>query len=261
MWIDSHCHLDLLAQTPETLAPFLAAARAQQVNHLLCVAVSLERYPVMRALIEPYPQVFASVGVHPDQPAEVEVTEAQLLALAADPRVIAIGETGLDYYRVSGDMAWQQARFRTHIRAARQVGKPLIVHTRAAAADTLRILREEGAATVGGVMHCFTEDWETALQALDLGFYLSFSGIVTFKNATALQAVAARTPLERLLVETDAPYLAPVPWRGKVNQPAYVTHVGAYLAQLRQMPVVELARQSSANFWRGLGRCVAEELR
>lgn len=261
MWIDSHCHLDLLAETPTALAPLLAAAQAQQVRHLLCVAVNLARYPAMRALLDPYPYVFASVGVHPDQPSDTVVTEAQLLALAVDPRVIALGETGLDYYRQSGDLTWQQERFRTHIRVARSVNKPLIIHTRAAAADTLRILREEGADTVGGVMHCFTEDWDTAVQALELGFYLSFSGIVTFKSATALQAVAARVPLDRLLVETDAPYLAPVPLRGKVNQPAYVPYVGAYLAQLRQLPVAELAYHSSANFWRGLGRCVAQELR
>ncbi len=255
MWIDSHCHLDLLTESDAELTALLAAAQTQQVSHLLCVSVSLERYPLMRALVDPHPQVFVSVGVHPD-PCEVhEPTEAQLVALAQDPRVIAIGETGLDYLHSSGDMAWQRERFRTHIRAAKIIDKPLIIHSRAAAADTLRILEEERADTVGGVMHCFTEDWATAQQALALGFYISFSGIVTFKTADALREVAAQVPLHRILVETDAPYLAPVPLRGKPNQPAYVRHVGEYLAKLRNLPATEFAQISSANFWRGLGRC------
>ena len=246
--IDSHCHLPLLERGLEEV---LGAAADSGVSHLLCVAVDLETFPEVRRLAHAYPQVFGSVGVHPNSDlARMEPTVAQLLSLAADPRIVAIGETGLDYFRQSGDLSWQHARFRTHIQAAIACGKPLIVHTREAAADTIRLLREEGAERVGGVMHCFVEDWPTAQAALDLGFYISFSGIVTFKTATALQAVARAVPLARLLVETDAPWLAPVPKRGRPNEPAYVRYTAEFVALLRGEDILTLAAATSDNFFR-----------
>ncbi len=249
MFVDSHCHLDLIENTtPEQL---LAAAKQNQVSHCLCVAIDLAHFPTLCTLAERTENVFISVGVHPNvEQSEDEPDVLTLVKLAAHPKVIAIGETGLDYYRSTGNLAWQHERFRTHIEAAKQTGKPLIIHTREAAVDTIRLLREEKAGAVGGVMHCFVEDWETAEQALNLGFYISFSGIVTFKNATALQAVAQRVPLDRLLIETDAPYLAPVPYRGKTNQPAYVKHVAEFLAKLRGETVETLATATTANFFR-----------
>jgi TatD DNase family protein len=248
MFVDSHCHLDLIENTtPEQL---LTAAKQNQVNHCLCVAIDLEHFPTLCALAERTDNVFISVGVHPNvEHSEDEPDVRTLVNLAAHPKVVAIGETGLDYYRSTGNLAWQHERFCTHIEAAKQTGKPLIIHTREAAADTIRLLREENAGEVGGVMHCFVEDWETAEQALNLGFYISFSGIVTFKNATALQAVAQRVPLDRLLIETDAPYLAPVPYRGKTNQPAYVKHVAEFLAKLRGESVDTVATATTANFF------------
>jgi TatD DNase family protein len=213
--------------------------------------VTLERFPKMLEIVRGDPRLFAAVGVHPDT--EETAREADLntlLKLADDPKVVAIGETGLDYYRLTGDLEWQRERFRTHIRAAKQCGKPLIIHTRAAAADTLRVLKEEGADTVGGVFHCFTESAEVARQALDLGFHISFSGIVTFKNAVELKEVAKTVPLDRLLVETDSPYLAPVPYRGKTNQPAYVLHVAEEIAKLRELPLETLAQTTTDNFFR-----------
>lgn len=254
MLIDSHCHLDRLDLAPFAgcLAPVLQAAAMQQVQHLLCVAVTLEAYPAMRALVAPYSQVSISVGVHPDTQQGHEPSVAELVALAQDPRVIAIGETGLDYYHVTRpeQQQQQQQRFRRHIQAALQVNKPLIIHTRNAKQDTLRILVEEQASQVGGIMHCFTEDWETAQAAMALNFYISFSGIVTFKKATDLQALAQQVPLNRLLIETDAPYLAPVPFRGQPNQPAYVRHVAETIARLRQIPLLELAQATTTNFYR-----------
>ena len=191
--------------------------------------------------------------MHPDYPDIEEPTEAQLVSLAAHPKVLAIGETGLDYYRLTGDLAWQRERFRVHIRAARRCGKPLVVHTRAASADTIRILREEGADAVGGVMHCFTEDWATARAALDMGFCISFSGIITFKSAADLREVARQVPDDRLLIETDSPYLSPVPFRGRTNEPAYVRYVGEKLAQIREASVSRIADLTTANFHRVFG--------
>jgi TatD DNase family protein len=255
MWVDSHCHLDRVDLTPYDgdFGTMLSAARAAGVSHMLCVSIDLESYPDMLRLVEPFTDVSTSVGVHPNERDRTEPTVERLVELAAHPSNVAIGETGLDYFRESGDMAWQQARFRTHIRAARAVDKPLIIHTRDARDDTLRILREEGAAAVGGVMHCFTETWEMAEAALAMNFYISFSGIVTFKNADALRDVAARVPLERLLIETDSPYLAPVPFRGKPNEPRYVGKVAELIASLRGMTADEIGRVSSENYFRLFG--------
>ncbi|MCL4798319.1 MAG: TatD family hydrolase [Burkholderiales bacterium] len=249
MLVDSHCHLDF-AEFRGRLPELLDAMRAAGVTYALCVCVTLEDFPGVIALAEAHPNLFASVGVHPDYPDAGAVAPERLAALADHPRVVAIGETGLDYYRLTGDLEWQRERFRSHIRAARLAGKPLIVHTRAAAADTLRIMREERAGEVGGVMHCFTESREVADAAVALGFHVSFSGIVTFKNAGALREVAASIPLERLLVETDSPYLAPVPHRGKTNQPAYVRHVAEAVAAIRGIPLPHLAAATTDNFFR-----------
>jgi len=247
MFVDSHCHLDF----PELMADLdgvLTRMSVAGVDQALCVAVNLQGFPAVLALARTYPQLYASVGVHPDQPPDDTTSVEDLLREADDPRVVAIGETGLDYFRLADDAPWQRERFRRHVRAARACGKPLIVHTRAAAEDTLRILRDEGAAAVGGVMHCFTESLAFAREAIDLGFYVSFSGIVTFRNAGDLRAVAAEIPLERLLIETDSPYLAPVPWRGRTNEPSYVPLVAQCLAQLHEVPVETIARHSSDNF-------------
>lgn len=246
--VDSHCHLDF-PELAAILPQVLEAMSAQGVGHALCVGVSLEHFPRVQALAETHTNLFASVGVHPDHEEGEDPTVERLVELAAHPRVVAIGETGLDYFRLSGDPEWQRVRFRTHIRAARRVRKPLIVHTREAAADTLQLMREENAAEAGGVMHCFTETWDVAKAALDLGFYISFSGIVTFKNAGALRDVARQVPLDRLLVETDAPYLAPVPHRGKLNQPAYVRYVAEEIGRLRGIPLETVAEATTRNFF------------
>ena len=249
MYIDSHCHInfpDLAGQLPEVFD--LMAANA--VSHALCISVELEKFPEVLALAEQHAHVFASVGVHPDHEDCTEPSVDQLVALADHPKVVAIGETGLDYFRLSGDLGWQRARFRTHIRAARETGKPLVIHTRAAAEDTLRIMREESAGEAGGVMHCFTESLTVAEAAIELGFYISFSGIVTFKNAAALREVAAAIPLERILIETDSPYLAPVPFRGKTNQPGYVKHVAEEIARLRNTTPEAIGAATSENFFR-----------
>jgi TatD DNase family protein len=228
----------------------MAAAR---VTHALCISVNLPEWPAVHALALAHPNLYATVGVHPDYEDTPEPSIDDLAERAGRPKVVAIGETGLDYYRLTGSLDWQRARFRTHIRAARRGGKPLVVHTRAAAADTIAIMHEEGARDAGGVMHCFTETWDVARAALDLGFHISMSGIVTFKNAMDLKEVARRVPVDRLLIETDAPYLAPVPFRGKRNQPAYVAHVAAELARLRNVPLQEIAAATSANFFRLFG--------
>jgi TatD DNase family protein len=249
MLIDSHCHLNFPGLA-EKVDEALALMRANQVTHALCVSVTLEAFPQVRALAERYSNVYASVGVHPDYPDAAEVREDELVALADHPRVVAIGETGLDYFRIQGDVEWQRARFRAHIRAARRCRKPLIIHTRAAADDTLRIVREENAGDAGGVMHCFTESWEVARAALDLGFYISFSGIVTFKNAESLRDVAKQVPLDRMLVETDSPYLAPVPFRGKTNEPGLVRYVAEEIARLRGLTLDQVGTATSDNFFR-----------
>ncbi len=249
MFIDSHCHIDF-PDFNEGIAPLLANMAAAQVSHALCVSVNLENFPRVLALAEFHANLFASVGVHPDHDEGCEPTMEELVALATHPRVVAIGETGLDYYRLKREeVDWQRARFRTHIRAARAAAKPLIIHTRSAAADTLAIMAEEGAAAAGGVMHCFTENWEVAETAMAMGFFISFSGIVTFKSAKDLQEVARRVPLERLLIETDSPYLAPVPHRGRRNEPAYVRHVAEQIASLKGVPLEDVAATSSRNFF------------
>ena len=248
MFIDSHCHINFPGLA-ERLPELLDNMQRNQVSHALCVSVDLPAFPAIRALAEDHRNVFASVGVHPDYEDTEEPGVEQLAALAKHPKVVAIGETGLDYFRLQGDLEWQRARFRTHIRAAIAVGKPLIIHTRAAAADTLRILREEGAERVGGVMHCFTETVEVADQAMALNFYISFSGIVTFKKALELKAVARHVPLERMLIETDSPYLAPVPYRGRTNEPAFVRHVAEEIAALRGIGVEEVGAATTRNFF------------
>ena len=248
MLVDSHCHINF----PE-LANNMDAVRQSmldhQVGHALCVSVTLNKFPEVLAMAEAHNNIYASVGVHPDYEDEDAFTVEDLVRLAQHPKVVAIGETGLDYFRLTGDLEWQRERFRTHIRAAIKAGKPLIIHTRAAAEDTIRIMREENAQLVGGVMHCFTESLEVALQAIELGFYISFSGIVTFKNTLALKEVAKSIPLNRILVETDSPYLAPVPFRGKINQPAYVKYVAEEVARLRGIPVEEVATATTQNFF------------
>ena len=252
VFVDSHCHLNF-PELSGDLPAVLEAMAASRVTHALCISVNLPELPAVLQLAADHANLFATVGVHPDVEDTPEPSVAELVAFAARPKVVAIGETGLDYYRLTGDLSWQRARFRAHIRAARECRRPLVIHTRAAAADTLAIMREERAAEAGGVMHCFTETWEVAAAALDLGFHISFSGIVTFKNATALKEVARRVPLDRMLIETDAPYLAPVPFRGKTNQPAYVRYVGEEVARLREIGVDEVATATSENFFRLFG--------
>jgi TatD DNase family protein len=250
MLVDSHCHLDF-PELRADLAGVLSRMDDNGVTHALTISTTLETYPAVRQVADAGPNLWCSAGVHPDERRDDrEATLEDLLAMADDAKVVAIGETGLDYFRVEGDTEWQRSRFRTHIRAARRCGKPLVIHTRNAAEDTLRIMGEEGAAEAGGVMHCFTESWEVAEAALAMGFHISFSGIVTFKNATALKEVARRVPLERMLVETDSPYLAPVPHRGKTNEPAFVRHVAEEVARLRGIAVDDVARATSANFFR-----------
>jgi TatD DNase family protein len=246
--VDSHCHLDF-PDFAGKIDAIRAEMEAQRVTHALCISVSLAGFPNVLALAERYENFYASVGVHPDDGDRSPIDEDALARMARHPKVVAIGETGLDYYRTSGDTEWQRERFRAHIRAARAIRKPLVIHTREAAADTLRIMREEGAAEAGGVLHCFTESQETAEAAIELGFHISFSGIVTFKNAGALKDVARRVPLERLLVETDSPYLAPVPFRGKTNQPAFVRYVAEEVARLRGVPVDAVAAATTRNFF------------
>jgi len=255
MLVDSHCHLDRLDFTRfgGSLAGVLDTAAAQGVTRLLSVATDLESWPALARLTEPYPFIALSVGVHPSEAAGCAPTVAELTALGRASRVVAIGETGLDYYYGRESVARQQDWFRMHIAAARTLGKPLIVHTREAREDTLRILAEEGAAEVGGVLHCFTEDWEMAARALELNFYISFSGIVTFKNARQIQDAAQRLPADRLLVETDSPYLAPIPHRGKPNHPAWVRHVAEFVAQLRGESLEQIAAATTANYLRLFG--------
>ena len=284
-FIDSHCHIDF-PELSANIADVLAQMRHNEVIGALCVSVNLADFPQVLALAEQHANIYASVGVHPDYEApargtpkvgnllsaeaDAELTPPvgapplrgdpsagveepdvnRLVELAQHPRVVAIGETGLDYFRLKGDLEWQRTRFRTHIRAACECRKPLLIHSRDAAQDILRIMAEEGASQAGGVMHCFTETWEVAEAVLAMGFYISFSGIVTFKNATQIKEVAQRMPLERMLIETDAPYLAPAPYRGKLNQPAYVKYVAEEIARLRGIPLAEVGRATTDNFQR-----------
>jgi TatD DNase family protein len=252
MYIDSHCHInfpELAARMPEILAKMAE----NKVTHALCVSVDLPDFPQVLALAEEYPHIYASVGVHPDYVDTPEPSVAQLVTLSDHPKVVAIGETGLDYFRLEGDLEWQRERFRTHIKASRITRKPLIIHTRSSSADTIRIMQEEDAGTdqggVAGVMHCFTESLEVAQAAIAMGFYISFSGIVTFKSARELQAVAKAVPLERILIETDSPYLAPMPHRGKMNEPGFVRHVAEYIADLKGIPLAQVAQQTTDNFF------------
>ena len=251
MFIDSHCHIDF-PELADRLPAILQKMQDNEVSHALCVSVTLPEFPQVLALAEAHQNIYASVGVHPDYEATEEPSVEQLVKLAEHPRIVAIGETGLDYYRLSGDLEWQRERFRVHIRASRASRKPLIVHTRAASEDTIRILTEEKAGIadggVAGVMHCFAESLEVAQAAMALGFYISFSGIVTFKSAKDLQAVARAVPLERMLIETDSPYLAPVPMRGKTNEPGFVRHVAEFLADLKAVPLATLAEATTRNF-------------
>jgi len=247
MLVDSHCHLDF-PELVGNLDEVLAGMRENRVGRAVCVSVTLEDFPRVLALATGHPELYASVGVHPDYPDLPQVSIDDLVARANHPKVVAIGETGLDYYRLTGDLAWQRERFRTHIIAARSIGKPLIIHLRSSAADALQIMAEEGAGDVGGVMHCFTDTWDTARRALDLGFHISFSGIITFKNAGDLREIVREVPLERMLVETDAPYLAPVPHRGKTNQPAFVRLVAEEVARIKGIDCAEVEQVTTNNF-------------
>ena len=247
--VDSHCHINF-KELAERLPDILANAKLNSVSHMLCVAVNLEDFPEVHALAKRYSHIFASVGVHPCYKEVKEPSIEELVVLATDDNIVAIGETGLDYFRVEDqDMGWQQQRFVNHITAANLVNKPLIIHTRNAADDTMRMLKEEGADKCRGVMHCFAEDWDVAKKALDLGFYISFSGIVTFKSAKNVQEVAEKCPIDRILVETDSPYLAPVPLRGKMNEPAYVRHTAQFVADLKNMSLERLAESTTNNFF------------
>lgn len=253
MYIDSHCHInfpELAIRMPEIMSKM----EENGVTHALCVSVDLPHFPQVLALAEAYPNIYASVGVHPDYEDTEEPSAEQLVHLSQHPKIIAIGETGLDYFRLTGDLEWQRERFRQHIRASRLSHKPLIIHTRSASEDTIRIMQEEGAGIaqggVGGVMHCFTESLEVALAAIEMDFYISFSGILTFKSAKDLQAVARALPLERILIETDSPYLAPTPHRGKMNEPGFVRHVGEFLADLKGISVKQVQEATTENFFK-----------
>ena len=252
MYVDSHCHLDF-PELAQDLSGVLARMTDAQVTHALCISVNLESWPRVHELASAHAHLYATAGVHPDYEDIEDPGVDALVALGGRPKVVGIGETGLDYYRLSGDLEWQRTRFRRHIRAACEVAKPLVIHTRASAEDTLSIMREENAVRAGGVMHCFTETWDVACAALDMGFHISISGIVTFKNAATVKEVARRVPLDRLLIETDSPYLAPVPHRGKRNEPSYVPLVAAEIARLRGIDVRAVAEATSQNFFRLFG--------
>ena len=248
MFIDSHCHLDLLAQEKGGIDLAINNAKENGVDHILCISIDMSSCHKSIEIVESNSYLSASVGIHPNIEQTENFTVEELVLLASHEKVIAIGETGLDYFRSEGDLSWQRERFRIHIEAAKELKKPLIVHTREARKDTMDILENENAESAGGIIHCFTENWETAKRALDIGFYISLSGIVTFKNARELQEVAKKLPLDRILIETDSPYLAPVPHRGKTNQPAFVKHVAEFLAELRGDSVENIAKTTSDNF-------------
>ena len=251
MLIDSHCHLDRIDLSPyeNDFSCFMQAATVQQIEHLLCIAIDLESYPAMLELVTGFQQISVTVGVHPNVQDCKDPSVDELIALGRPDNVLGIGETGLDYFRSEGDLSWQHQRLRNHINAAKALKKPLIIHTREAKKDTLRILKEEGAGEVGGIIHCFTEDWEFARQAMDLNFYISFSGIVTFNNATVIKEVAKKIPADRFLIETDSPYLAPIPFRGRPNYPTYVRYVAEQIAELRGVSVNKIADLSTQNFY------------
>ncbi|MEI6067006.1 MAG: TatD family hydrolase [Methylococcaceae bacterium] len=251
MLIDSHCHLDRIDLSPyeNDFSCFMQAAAVQKIEHLLSIAIDLESYPAMLELVAGFQQISVTVGVHPNVQDCKDPSVEELIALGQPDNVIGIGETGLDYFRSEGDLSWQHQRLRNHINAAKALKKPLIIHTREAKKDTLGILKEEGAGEVGGVIHCFTEDWEFARQAMDLNFYISFSGIVTFNNATVIKEVAKKIPADRFLIETDSPYLAPVPFRGRPNYPIYVRYVAEQIAELRGISANKIADLSTKNFY------------
>ena len=250
MFIDSHCHLDLLAQEEGGIDLAINNAKLNGVDHILCISIDKASCQKIIEIVDSNTYLSASVGIHPNIEQSENFTAEELVSLASHKKVIAIGETGLDYFRSEGDLDWQRERFRVHIEAAKDLKKPLIVHTREARKDTMDILENEDAKSAGGIIHCFTENWETAKRALDIGFYISLSGIVTFKNARELQEVAKKLPLDRILIETDSPYLAPVPHRGKTNQPAFVKHVAEFLAELRGDSVEKIAKATTDNFHR-----------
>jgi TatD DNase family protein len=249
--VDSHCHLDCLdlSKDDNDLSKALDRAKALGVTHFLCVCITPLQFEKMRAIVADYPNVFLSVGTHPNEILENELTIDEMFQLADTSKVVAIGETGLDYYRTTGELSWQQKRFRDHIHVAKACKKPLIVHSRAAKEDTIKILSQENAKEVGGVLHCFTESWEMAKKAFDLNFYISFSGIITFQNAKELQEVVKLAPLDRILIETDSPYLAPVPYRGKPNEPAYVRYVAEKIAEIKGESLEKIARSTTDNFF------------
>ncbi len=251
MLVDSHCHLDRLKleNHDDALDAAISEAGARGVSAMLCVCISDENRAAVLDIAQRFPQVYASVGVHPTDVTDAVVSEAALLEWAQSPKVVALGETGLDYYYTKDSAEVQQASFANHLRVGAKTGLPIIVHTRDAREDTLRLIREHGSTESAGVLHCFTENWEMAKQAIELGYYISFSGIVTFKNAVELKDVAKRVPADRILVETDSPYLAPVPYRGKPNEPKYVREVAEYVAELRGVSFDALAEQTSANFY------------
>lgn len=247
--VDSHCHLNFDGLN-ERLPEVLKNAAEANIDWMLCVSVSWEDFPDILQMSKTHPNIFASVGVHPNHDEGYDPTTEELIAAGRDENVVAIGETGLDYFRSSGDLGWQHERFERHITAAKTLKKPLIIHTRDAADDTMKTLKEQHAESAGGVLHCFAEDWRIAQQALDIDFYISFSGIVTFKSAPLIQEVARKTPLDRILVETDAPFLAPVPHRGKTNEPAYTRHTAQFVADLRGISLEELSEATTDNFFR-----------
>ncbi|MCX7103769.1 MAG: TatD family hydrolase [Methylococcales bacterium] len=251
MLIDSHCHLDRIDLKPyeDDFSCFMTAAKANQLEHLLCIAIDLESYPAMLDLVLNFPEISLTAGVHPNVKECKDPSVDELVALGKINKVIGIGETGLDYFRSEGDLSWQHQRFRNHIRAAKILKKPLIIHTREAKVDTLKILKDEGAEEIGGIIHCFTEDWEFAQKALDLNFYISFSGIITFNNATTIRDVVKKIPSDKFLIETDSPYLAPVPFRGRPNYPLYVRYVAEQIAELRGITVNKVADITTNNFY------------
>lgn len=253
-FVDSHCHINF-PELYQNIDSILSKMSSNKVTHALCVSVTLDKLPDIFKIANTYPHIFASVGVHPDYEDIEEPSVDELCRFAKEKKVVAIGETGLDYFRVLGDLSWQRDRFRTHIKAAIRSNLPLIIHTRNAAEDTLKIMREEGANHVGGVMHCFTESLDVALEAIKLNFYISFSGIVTFKNATDLKEVVKAIPLDRILIETDSPYLAPVPYRGKINDPSNVIHVAEEIAKLKNIPVEEVGEATTQNFFKLFSKC------
>jgi len=251
MLIDSHCHLDRIDLKPyeNDFSCFMDEANNNQIEHLLCIAIDLESYPAMLELVTGFKQISVTVGVHPNVQDCKDPSIDELIILGQPDNVIGIGETGLDYFRSEGDLAWQHQRFRNHISAAKKLKKPLIIHTREAKEDTLRILKEEDADEIGGVIHCFTEDWEFAKKAMDLNFYISFSGIITFNNAVAIKEVAKKIPSDKFLIETDSPYLAPTPFRGRPNYPTYVRYVADQIAELRGTSTTKIADLSASNFY------------